>query len=80
MSPIAGIQQHALTAYARAHAACCRLTDWALERSRPYEDGDDAGNYSTEMVVIIAGVVVLAIAVVAVISKKVLDKANSLNF
>jgi hypothetical protein len=81
VSPIAGAHERALSLLGRAHGAYLRLTDWAAYHARSNDsDEDEAGNYSTEMVVIIAGIVLLAIAVLAVITKKVLDKADSLSF
>ena len=81
MSPIAGAHDRVLSLLGRAHGAYLRLTGWAAYHARSDDSGqDEAGNYSTEMVVIIAGIVLLAIGVLAVITKKVLDKADSLSF
>ncbi|WP_128423440.1 hypothetical protein [Frankia torreyi] len=48
-----------------------------LEERGREEDRD--GGYSTEFMVITAMLVALALAIVAVIAKKVMDKANGLN-
>jgi len=67
----------ALAAFVRARTTVTQLTIWAETRADP--DADERGS-STETVVLIAGFVLLAVAVVAIITKKVLDKANSINF
>ncbi|WP_034266593.1 hypothetical protein [Actinospica robiniae] len=81
MSPIPGAQDLVLSVISHVHGRYLKLADWAARYAQPSESTqDEAGNYSTEMVVIIAGIVLLAIGVLAVITKKVLDKANSIDF
>lgn len=80
MSPIAAAQDYVLSALARAHGRYLALTDWATRTTDTQSIDDEAGNYSTEMVVIIAGIVLLAIALIAVITRKVMDKANAIDF
>jgi hypothetical protein len=75
---ISGIQTHALTASARAKDAVERLAAWAEAGRNP--EPDERGSYSTEMVVIISAIVLLALTIVAIIVKKTVDKANSINF
>lgn len=67
----------ALAASVRARTTATQLITWAETRTDP--DADERGS-STETVVLIAGFVLLAVAVVAILTKKVLDKANSINF
>lgn len=80
MSPIAAAQDYVLSVFARAHSRYLTLTDWATRTADSQSSDDEAGNYSTEMVVIIAGIVLLAIALIAVITRKVMDKANAIDF
>jgi hypothetical protein len=71
-------QDLALSAFVRTRNAAARLTGWA--EAHTDHDGDERGSYSTEMVVIVAALVVLAVSIVAIIAKKALDKANSISF
>jgi hypothetical protein len=82
VSPLTRAHDHVLSAIGRAHSAYLALAEWASAQRVQPGDGEqeEAGNYSTEMVVIIAGIVLLAVALLAVITKKVLDKADSINF
>ena len=80
MSPIRGAQDLVLSVISHVHGRYLKLADRAARYTQPGEDKEEAGNYSTEMVVIIAGIVLLAIGVLAVITKKVLDKANAIDF
>lgn len=67
----------ALAACVRARTTAAQLATWA--EAGTDRDVDERGS-STETVILIAGFVLLAIAVVAIFTKKVLDKANSINF
>jgi len=64
-----------LAAYLRARAAGAQIYSRLHERER-----DERGSSTTETVLIIAGLAVLALTVLAVIGKKVLDKADSISF
>lgn len=78
MTPItATARDLALAAFVRARTTATQLVTWA--EASADRDVDERGS-STETVVLIAGFVLLAIAVVAIFTKKVLDKANSINF
>jgi hypothetical protein len=79
VSPIAAAQRQALSVFVRAHSAYLALTTWAEQDPRAENDEDEAGSTSTEMAVLIAGLVLLAIAVLAIITRKVLDKVNGIS-
>jgi hypothetical protein len=70
-------QQQALSAVASAQRTLEKLNAWAENKRADPER--ERGGYSTEMTVVIAAIVLLAIAVVAIIAKKVLDKASSIS-
>jgi hypothetical protein len=75
-TPATAARQHALATLTRAQCALHQLENWAKDNADPKRE---RGSYSTEMTVVIAAIVLLAIAVVAIIAKKVLDKANSIS-
>lgn len=72
------VHTYALATYLCAHTALDRLDAWASE---PVTDSEsERGSYSTEVVVVLALIVVMAVSVVTVIAAKVLSKANSISF
>lgn len=78
MTPITATARNlALAAFVRTQTIAAQLAAWAETLADP--EADERGS-STETVILIAGFVLLAVAVVAIFTKKVLDKANSINF
>lgn len=66
------------TLTARATATVRTTASHAWRRLREQSGNDDG--YTTETVIVTALLIICAIAVVGIITAKIIDKANSLNF
>ena len=70
----------ALSLLLRARRILDAITEWSTEQAEHADAEAERGSYSTEFIVVVAAVVLFAVAVIAIIAKKVTDKANELNF